>query len=81
MSECINEPDLAIIDTSGLVCPLPILTVKKRIKSFVGGQIFHVITTDSSSAADFPAFCEMVGLEILESRSHDGRYILLMRKA
>jgi len=66
MEETIDNT--VLIDTSGLICPLPILTVKKRLKSLADNVCFlHVITTDNSSAADFPAFFERIKWQLLSS--------------
>jgi tRNA 2-thiouridine synthesizing protein A len=71
---------LSVIDTSGLLCPLPILTVKKRLKAISPDAVITVITTDSSSAADFPVFFEQVGWEMMESFEEGGSFSFVVKK-
>ena len=47
----------ASIDTSGLLCPLPIVECAKRLKSMAVGEVLEVISTDSGVLADLPAWC------------------------
>ncbi|WP_028356997.1 sulfurtransferase TusA family protein [Brackiella oedipodis] len=45
------------IDTSGLLCPLPILKAKKALNELQSGEVLKVITTDKHAKGDFEAFC------------------------
>lgn len=60
------------VDTSGLVCPLPILKAKKALASIESGQVLKVITTDKNAIKDFQAFAtqtknELVAQEVLDA--------------
>jgi len=68
------------IDTSGLICPLPILTVKKRIKPLTSPAIIRIITTDKTSAADFPEFFKLTHLELISTDTDEGRVIFTVAK-
>lgn len=68
------------LDTSGLLCPLPILKAKKALKDLVDGEILQVISTDASSVEDFPAFAKQTGHTLLESYQEAGKYYFLLRK-
>ena len=71
----------AEIDTSGLSCPLPILKAKKALAGLQGGQVLRVIATDPESVRDFENFSRQMGHVLLETRSEDGRFYFLLRKA
>ena len=60
------------VDTSGLVCPLPILKAKKALATIESGQVLKVITTDKNAIKDFQAFAtqtknELVAQEVLDA--------------
>lgn len=59
-------PDfVAIIDTSGLTCPLPLLRTKKALQTIESGQVLKILTTDKSALSDFQAFAKQTGNTIL----------------
>lgn len=74
-----NDAADELIDTSGLLCPLPLLSVKKRLKSIISGSTIQIVTTDASSASDFPLFFSTIGVELLESYSENNQFIFLIR--
>ncbi|MEM1341513.1 MAG: sulfurtransferase TusA family protein, partial [Pseudomonadota bacterium] len=42
------------IDASGLLCPLPVLKARKRLKSMASGQILALTATDPAAVVDVP---------------------------
>tara|TARA_B100000900_G_C20532900_1_gene697095 strand:- start:218 stop:445 length:228 start_codon:yes stop_codon:yes gene_type:complete len=46
-----------IIDVSGYNCPIPILKIKKEIKTLEKGEILSIIATDPMIKIDLPTFC------------------------
>ncbi len=61
-----------VLNAEGLNCPLPILKAKKALKSVPQGEILEVRSTDPGSVADFAAFCNQTGNELL-STSTEGK--------
>ncbi|NLY64930.1 MAG: sulfurtransferase TusA family protein [Alcaligenaceae bacterium] len=62
------------VDTSGLVCPLPILKAKKALATIESGQVLKVITTDKNAIKDFQAFSaqtknELLGQEVFDTNA------------
>lgn len=53
------------IDTSGLLCPMPILRTKKALAQLQSGQVVKVLTTDPRAKEDFQAFTEQTGNALL----------------
>jgi tRNA 2-thiouridine synthesizing protein A len=63
-----------VLDTSGLMCPLPVLKAKKAIAAMAAGQTLEIIATDPGSVADFKVFCEIQGHTLLSQSEADGVY-------
>lgn len=59
------------LNAEGLNCPLPILKAKKALKGMAAGDILQVSATDPGSVADFAAFCNQTGNELV-SQSTEG---------
>ncbi len=64
--------DTITLDTTGLICPLPILKAKKAIKSVPAGGRLEVLATDPGARADFETFCELTGHTLAEQTEEDG---------
>ena len=45
----------ATLDTSGLLCPLPVYKAALALKAMEPGQVLELICTDPGSLADIPA--------------------------
>ncbi len=69
------------LDAKGLNCPLPILKAKKALKGMSGGQVLAIESTDPGSVADFAAFCNQTGNELLSSGSEGDVYNFEIKKA
>lgn len=75
-----NETPL-VLDLKGLKCPLPVLRANKAIKSLPAGGVVEIHATDPGTVADFKAYCETTGHELVESRQQDGVYNFVIRKS
>jgi tRNA 2-thiouridine synthesizing protein A len=45
------------IDATGLLCPLPVLKLRKKMESLISGSIIKIITDDPAAVIDIPHFC------------------------
>ncbi len=63
-----------LLDAKGLNCPLPILKAKKTLKGMTAGQVLEIQATDPGSVADFAAFCNQTGNELLSSETEGDVY-------
>lgn len=63
-----------VLNAEGLNCPLPIIKAKKALKSLSAGQVLEVRATDPGSVADFAAFCNQTGNELLSSSTEGDVY-------
>ena len=63
-----------VLNAEGLNCPLPILKAKKALKTVPPGEILEIRATDPGSVADFAAFCNQTGNELLSSTTEGNVY-------
>lgn len=70
----------AVIDASGLRCPLPLLHAKQGLRNLTSGELLRVCATDSGSVRDFFSFAEISGHRLEAFCEADGVYIYLLRK-
>ena len=59
------EPDQ--LDTSGLLCPLPVLKARKRLSAMPRGALLRVLADDPAARVDFPHFCDEQGHELVSA--------------
>ena len=71
----------ALVDASGLNCPLPLLKAKLELNRLVSGQTLKVIATDAGSQRDFRTFARLAGHELLREENDAGTYCYWLRQA
>ena len=62
------------LDTRGLLCPLPVLKLRKAIQNIEPNKKIKLITDDPAAIVDVPHFCNEQGYQITESlqeKDHD----------
>lgn len=70
------------LDTCGLLCPLPVLKARKRLKQMNPGDTLRVTADDPAARVDFPHFCAEQGHDLLaEDEGPNSELIFLIRKA
>ena len=57
--------DDILLDTSHLLCPLPVLKARKRLAAMAPGQVLRLVTTDPAAVVDVPHFCAEAGHAVL----------------
>ena len=60
------------IDARGLLCPLPVLKLRKRLQNVPHGSVLQLMTTDPAAVIDVPHFCMENGHVLLESSTDEG---------
>ncbi|WP_415183071.1 sulfurtransferase TusA family protein [Phaeovulum sp.] len=56
------------IDALGLLCPLPVLRLRKVLMGLAPGAVVRLRATDGAAWVDVPHFCAETGHELLEAR-------------
>ena len=74
------EPALTL-DTSGLLCPIPIVRTAAAVKGLPDGAVLLVIATDPGIATDMPMWCKATRHEHLATFEERGRWLSYVRKA
>ena len=69
------------LDTRGLLCPLPVLKLRKFIKSTKQKDKIKLITDDPAAIVDVPHFCDEQGHQILESYKENGYYLFVIKNS
>ncbi|MBF9031478.1 preprotein translocase subunit TatB [Rhodobacterales bacterium HKCCE3408] len=73
------EPDLEI-DARGLLCPLPVLRLRKRMQPLRSGQTALLWATDPAAHVDVPHFCAEAGHDLVDLREDEDATGFLVRK-
>ncbi len=68
------------LDTCGLMCPLPLLRLKKALQSMESGQVVRVLATDPASVLDFGVFLDQAGHLLISRHEETGVLYFLIRK-
>jgi tRNA 2-thiouridine synthesizing protein A len=59
-----DTPDLEI-DALGLLCPLPVLRLRKRMQGLPSGATIRLLADDPAAHVDVPHFCAEAGHDFL----------------
>ena len=60
-----------ILDATGLLCPLPVLKLRKHLKSIDIGTLITVLADDPAAAVDIPHFCNETGHELVSKTNSE----------
>ncbi len=76
MSDAIHD-----LDARGLLCPLPVLKARKRLKDLPAGGLLRLTADDPAAVIDVPHFCAEAGHTLLEQSEAEGAQVYLIRKS
>jgi tRNA 2-thiouridine synthesizing protein A len=68
------------LDARGLLCPLPVLKLRKRLKTMAIGDVIALQADDPAAVIDVPHFCAESGHVLLSSAESEGVQSYLIRK-
>jgi tRNA 2-thiouridine synthesizing protein A len=68
------------LDTRGLMCPLPLLRLKKALVAMNEGQWVRVQATDPAAVLDFGVFLEQAGHRLIDRWEESGVFYFLVCK-
>jgi len=69
-----------LVEVEDLRCPMPLLKTKQALSSMKSGQVVKVLTKDSGSWRDIPAFVEISNHSMIEKQKQDDMYIFIIAK-
>ncbi|EAR50649.1 SirA family protein [Oceanicola granulosus HTCC2516] len=70
----------AELDARGLLCPLPVLKARKRLKPLASGAVLRMLADDPAAIIDVPHFCAEAGHTHLGCEDGGGHQVHLIRK-
>lgn len=76
-------PDIKVdqvLDTKGLLCPMPVVKTKLIIEDMEPGQVLKVLATDPASPKDFVAWSHETGNRLLESTREGKVFVFIIQK-
>ncbi|QLH74452.1 MAG: sulfurtransferase TusA family protein [Methanomassiliicoccales archaeon] len=68
------------LDARGLMCPMPIVKLSKKIKEMQVGKVLELIADDVGSKEDVPAWAKRTGNELLEQKEDKGVFYYYIKK-
>jgi len=72
-------PDV-VVDTKGMICPMPVLKAKKALDGLQRGQVLGVLSDDAATRSDIPVLVARLGLELLDTIESSGVIEFYIRK-
>ena len=75
------ETDLDL-DCRGMLCPLPVIELGRRIGEVPVGGLVRVVATDPAARTDVPAWCRMRGQQYVgeQAAASDGAPAYVVRR-
>lgn len=67
------------LDTSGLLCPEPVMMLHSAVRDLEAGQVLQVLATDPSTTRDIPKFCRFLGHQLLQQKELEQSYQYVIR--
>lgn len=69
----------ATLDARGLMCPMPIVQLAKKVKELASGQVLELLADDVGSKDDVPAWTNRTGNELLGMEEDGGVFRFYIR--
>ena len=70
----------SVLDTSGLLCPEPVMMLHRKMSEIDAGDIIEVIATDPSTQRDVPKFCTFLNHQLLGQADKEKTYHYFIKK-
>lgn len=68
------------IDAIGLLCPLPVLRLRKRMEPLEAGAKVRLLADDPAAIIDVPHFCNETGHTFVSMAESDGFLEFIVQK-
>ena len=66
------------LNAKRLLCPLPVIRTQDKVKTLCTGDTLEITCTDPGVMQDIPAWCRINGHKIIETRSEEMEYIIIL---
>lgn len=68
------------INILGLLCPEPLMMIRKTIRDMNNGETLLIITDDPATIRDIPRFCRFMEHTLIAQQTDKAPYNYLLRK-
>jgi tRNA 2-thiouridine synthesizing protein A len=68
------------LDSRGLMCPMPIVKLAKKMKEMQVGKVVELIADDPGSNEDVPAWAQRTGNEVVGTKQEGKVFYFYIRK-
>jgi tRNA 2-thiouridine synthesizing protein A len=68
------------LDCKGLMCPMPIVQLAKKMKTMKVGDELELIANDIGSKEDVPAWCQRTGNQLVGMKEENGVFTYRIKK-
>lgn len=75
-----SQINLLKVDACGLMCPGPVMQLKKNYKALKIGEQLQITTTDQAFGKDVTSWCKMTGAELVALENKNGVVAATIRK-
>lgn len=72
-------PDV-VLDTTSLICPMPVLKARKAIDTLQSSQLLEVSVKDAAAKTDIIHLVQRLKLELIDISEDDGIIRITIRK-
>ncbi len=69
-----------ILEAEGLLCPVPVMMIRKTIRAMQEGEVLLVKADDPSTRRDVPSFCEFMDHQLLSAKTESTPYSYWIKK-
>lgn len=69
-----------VLDTKGLLCPMPTIKTVQKVKEMTVGQTLEIQATDMGIRPDMENWCKMTGNELLGFEQEGDVYRVYIKK-
>ncbi|MCP6720524.1 MAG: sulfurtransferase TusA family protein [Patescibacteria group bacterium] len=69
------------IDAIGKSCPMPVILVKRKLKTMTSGQTIELLADDIGAKKDIPALLKRTGDKLVEAREEGRTLIFIIKKS
>ena len=66
------------LNAKRLLCPLPVIRTQDKVKTMKTGDVLEVVCTDPGVMQDIPTWCRINGHKVLETRSEEMEYTIIL---
>ncbi|MCW8847601.1 MAG: sulfurtransferase TusA family protein [Sedimenticola sp.] len=70
-----------IVDARRLLCPMPVIRVQNQVRELPAGTRVEAVCTDPGALNDIPAWCRINGHKLIETRTENNEYIIVVEVA